>query len=61
MHENKNIFFLKPGILIPNLYVYNIKIQTNINQNDVEKTWENHTCSKMIFEYIYFFNWAGPA
>ena len=45
MHENKNIFFVfflynffatfwrKPGILIPDLYLYSIKIQTNINQN----------------------------
>jgi len=28
------IFFRrKPGILIPDLYLYNIKIQTNIKQN----------------------------
>jgi hypothetical protein len=41
MHENK-IFFLififstfqrKPGVLIPDLYLYGIKIQTNIVQN----------------------------
>jgi hypothetical protein len=42
MHEKKFVFFLynffatfwrKPGILIPDLYLYSIKIKTNINQN----------------------------
>jgi len=37
MHENKtfflNFFRRKPGILIPDLYLYNIKIQTDIKQN----------------------------
>jgi len=42
MHENKNMFFFlmfwwKPSILIPDLYFYNIKIQTNIKQNLAEK------------------------
>ena len=43
MLENKNIFlkFLifwqKLGILILDLYLYNIKIQTNTKQNSVEK------------------------
>jgi hypothetical protein len=51
MHENK-IFFLfynffvmfrrKSGILILDLYLYGIKIQTNIKQNSVEKYAENH-------------------
>jgi len=40
MHENKTIFFVmfwqKPGISIPNLYFYSIKIQTNIDQNTVK-------------------------
>jgi hypothetical protein len=31
------MFWLKPGILIPDLYLYDIKIQTNIKQNLVEK------------------------
>jgi hypothetical protein len=31
------VFFLKPGTLILNLYLYDIKIQTDINKNDVEK------------------------
>jgi hypothetical protein len=42
MHENKTSFFIyiifatfwrKLGILIPKLYLYSIKIQTNMNQN----------------------------
>jgi hypothetical protein len=36
MHENKNIFLKKPDILIPDLYLYDIKIQIDINQNGVE-------------------------
>ena len=35
----QNIFFLKtwqkPGILIPDLYLYSIKIQSDIDQNAV--------------------------
>ena len=37
--KTKKIFFLfwrKPGILIPDLYLYSIKIQTNIDQNTVK-------------------------
>jgi hypothetical protein len=38
MHENKNNFFYeKLGILIPDLYFYSIKIQTNIKKILVEK------------------------
>jgi hypothetical protein len=41
MHENKNMFFFmfwqKPGILILDLYLYDKKIQTDINQNGVKK------------------------
>jgi len=39
MHENKKNIFLfwrKPGILIPDLYLYSIKIQTDIDQNTVK-------------------------
>jgi hypothetical protein len=44
MHENKNMFFFlmflrKPGILIPNVYFYDVKIQTNIKQNLVKKKY----------------------
>jgi hypothetical protein len=31
------LFWRKPGILIPKLYFYDIKIQIDINQNSVEK------------------------
>jgi hypothetical protein len=40
MHETKTFFLmfgLKPGILIPDLYFYDIKIQTHIKKNSVEK------------------------
>ena len=30
----------KPGILIPNLYLYSIKMQTNIDQNEVKNLWK---------------------
>ena len=39
MHENKAFFFNiseKTGYLIPYLYLYSIKIQTNINQNGIK-------------------------
>jgi len=53
-------FLWKPGILIPNLYFYGIKIQTNMKQNLVEKTRENKFT---IFEKeIFFFqlSWTRP-
>jgi hypothetical protein len=41
MHENEDMFFFmfwrKPGILIPDLYFYCIKLQTDISQNSVKK------------------------
>jgi len=42
MHENKTfyfiflIFFMKTRYLIQDLYLYSIKIQTNIDQNTVK-------------------------
>jgi hypothetical protein len=57
MNENKNMFFvflfnvlMKTGILIPDLYFYNIKIQTNIKQNLVEKYVEKSQTFENIFE-----------
>ena len=52
-----NIFFLrKPGILIPNLYLYSIKIQTGIDQNTVIKLQKNHKFFEIIFEeFLLFF------
>jgi hypothetical protein len=45
MQENKTFFFIfllqhfkrKPRILISDFYLYDIKIQTNIKQNLIEK------------------------
>jgi len=54
MHENKTFYFMKTRYLISDLYLYNIKIQTNINQK----------CGKsQIFEknfLIFFIFRAGP-
>jgi hypothetical protein len=64
MHENKTfltyfIFFMswrKPGILIPDLYSYSIKIRTSIDQNTVIKLQKNHIFFKIIFkEFLFFF------
>jgi hypothetical protein len=46
-------FWRKPGILIPDLYPYNIKIQTNIDQNTV-KYFKKIT-------YLIFIFLLGPA
>ena len=42
MHENKIFFYFlmswqKPGILIPDLYRYSIKVQADIDQNAENK------------------------
>jgi hypothetical protein len=52
-----NIFFCwrKPGILIPDLYIYSIKIQTDIDQNTVIKLQKNHKFFEIIFEEFLFF------
>jgi len=52
MHENKNIFLKKPGILIPDLYLYDIKIQIDINQNGIENYAGK---SQFLQKYIFFF------
>ena len=60
MHENKIYFFMfcrKPGILIPDLYFYNIKIETNIDQNAVKKYAGK---SQIFWKYFFEFFWAGP-
>jgi len=40
MHENKKFYFIlflmKTKYFIPDLYLYSIKIQTNIDQNTVK-------------------------
>jgi hypothetical protein len=51
MHKTKIFFFMfwrKPCILIPDLYFYGIKIQTNIKQNLVEKYMEKLQFQKKI-------------
>ena len=62
MHENKTFFFnkyffcwRKTGILIPDLYIYSIKIQTDIDQNTVIKLQKNHKFFEIIFEEFLFF------
>jgi hypothetical protein len=56
----KKKFWRKPCILIPDLYLYGIKIQTNIKENSVTK----YMGKSQIFPKIYFFenfwNWAKP-
>ena len=53
MHENKNIFFQSLDenrvFLIPDLYLYSIKIQTNIKQNFITK----YTGKSLIFLKIF--------
>jgi len=45
----------KPGILIPDLYLYSIKIQTDIDQNTIIKLQKNHIFFEIIFEEFLFF------
>ena len=55
------MFWQKLGILILDLYLYGIKIQTNTKQDSVEKSAENHRYFfEIILEenfvlYFYFF------
>ena len=62
------MFWRKPGILILDLYLYSIKIQTDIDQNTVIKLQKNHKLFEIIFEeFVFFFffragpNWAHVA
>jgi len=52
------MFWQKSGIWIPDLYLYSIKIQTNIDQNAVKNTRENPKFSEK--KSLIFFGWAGP-
>ena len=47
------MFWWKSGILILNLYLYSIKIQTNINQNIVKHLRKNITNFKWFFEFFW--------
>ena len=46
------MFWRKPGILIPDLYLYSIKIQTNPKQNEVENCAGK---SQIFLKKIFFF------
>jgi hypothetical protein len=55
MHENKTFFFM--SCLIPDLYLYSIKIQTDIDQNTVINLQKITYFFEIIFEEInYFFS-----
>ena len=47
------MFGWKPGRLIPDLYLYSIKIPTDINQNTVIKLQQNHIYFFIIFKKFY--------
>jgi len=51
-------FFTKTRYLIPDLYLYSIKIQTDINQNAVKYLRKITDFLKEFFWRIFF--WAGP-
>jgi hypothetical protein len=54
-------FWWKPGILIPDLYLYGIKIHTDINQHGVEKyAGKSQFFPKMIFWIYIFFRLGRP-
>jgi hypothetical protein len=58
------MFWQKSSILIPDLYLYSINIQTNIDQNTIKKFAENHRFFEIIFEenfLFFFFFRAGPS
>jgi len=62
MHENKDMFLFfmfwwKPGILIPDLYFYGIKIQPDINQNGIEKCARK---SQFFPKWVLNIFWTGP-
>jgi hypothetical protein len=43
-----SMFWRKPGILILDLYLYGIKIETTIKQNSIKNTQENYKFSKIF-------------
>jgi len=62
MHKNSflffSIFWRKPGISIPDLYLYSIKIQSNIDQNEVKILRKITNFFEIIFENFFL---AGPS
>ena len=64
MHENKTFYFIffvwmKTRYLKPDLYLYNIKIHTNIDQNAV-KYLRKITNFEKNFSMSFFYFWPGP-
>ena len=62
--KTKHFFFMsgrKRGILISDLYLYSIKIQTDIDQNAVKKYTEKSQIFQKYFFEIFFLGRAGPA
>ena len=61
---NQNIFlkkfWRKSGILIQDLYFYDVKIQTTIKQNLVEEYAEESQIFKNIYFFELFLDRAGP-
>jgi hypothetical protein len=58
----KKMLWWKPGILIPDLYFYDIKIKINIKQNSLENMPEKSQIFKNIFLKIVFgLGWTFPA
>jgi hypothetical protein len=43
------------------LYLYSVKIQTNIKRNSVEKYTKKSQIFKNIFLKVLFLDWAGPS
>jgi hypothetical protein len=58
--KTKHFFLRKLGILIPDLYLYSIKIQTNIDQNAVKNIQENHKFFKKKFRIFFGLDPAWP-
>ena len=55
MPKDKSSFFENRVFLIPDLYLYNIKIQTDIDQNTVIKLQKNHKFFEIIFLKFFLF------
>jgi len=56
MHENNFflMFWRKLAILIPDVYLYSIKIQTNIDPNEVKNLRKITDFFEIIFEEFFF-------
>ena len=55
------MFWRKPGILIPDVYFYDVKIQTNIKQNLVKKyAEESQIFENIILNFFFGPGWTRP-